>query len=321
MVRKVIMLLIFLLLSTNVILTDNLLSIKKTRIVNPSKKLLTDTRHHNKTSKSHLKEIPLKIEEDTLYYGTLEYYNALGLDNGGTFKGTIRLTINEYFPYFGWKIIAVCWYHYDGSSPDGLVEVCQPWPGDSTWEYFYGADSGWVRVNLSNPLEIIDSLDIWCSVQVTHGPGKKPLGLDPGPVVDGKGDWIYYNGSWSELQDFGYDNNWLIMCIVDSSDVGIDYTKTPKRKSTYSIKFSPIPMSTKGTMTYSVPVSTDVEINIYDITGRFVRNLVKEKAGKGTHIAIWDGKNEKGKTVPQGIYFYNFVAPGNKNTGKITVTK
>jgi len=47
-----------------------------------------------------------------------------------------------------------------------------------------------------------------------------------------------------------------------------------------------------------------VSINIYDVTGRLVKTLVNEPQEPGYYKVLWDGKDDLGKAVSSGIYFY-----------------
>ena len=51
-----------------------------------------------------------------------------------------------------------------------------------------------------------------------------------------------------------------------------------------------------------------VSMNIYDVTGRLVRTLVNELQEPGYYNVSWDGKDDFGKAVPSGIYFYRLEA-------------
>lgn len=48
----------------------------------------------------------------------------------------------------------------------------------------------------------------------------------------------------------------------------------PVSEFPYGVKIFPNPMSTNGTILYSVPSKTNVKINIYDIAGRLVNGEV-----------------------------------------------
>ena len=54
--------------------------------------------------------------------------------------------------------------------------------------------------------------------------------------------------------------------------------------------------------TVSSPLPTSLKI--YNILGQKVRSLVDEPTGRGSHEVIWDGKDDKGKELASGIYFY-----------------
>jgi hypothetical protein len=56
-------------------------------------------------------------------------------------------------------------------------------------------------------------------------------------------------------------------------------------------------------------------LKIYNILGQKVRTLVDEPKRPGSYEVIWDGKDEKGKDVSSGIYFYQL------KLGEITQTK
>jgi hypothetical protein len=57
-----------------------------------------------------------------------------------------------------------------------------------------------------------------------------------------------------------------------------------------------------GSLEFGGPVHTT--LTIYNILGQKVRILVDEPKESGEYEAIWDGKDEDGKEVASGIYFY-----------------
>jgi hypothetical protein len=164
----------------------------------------------------------LSRQEDSLYYYTSSpTANGVGLTSPGVWEGGIRLTPTELGPYAGWQIIAIIWYHYDGSSPNGQVKVYDnntpTQPGAViTTEPYSGSVTGWDRVDLSSPVPITGAGDLWCTVELNDpGSGFYPLGVDAGPAIDGKGDWIYFGGVWAELQSYGLDYNWGFIVMVE----------------------------------------------------------------------------------------------------------
>ena len=58
-----------------------------------------------------------------------------------------------------------------------------------------------------------------------------------------------------------------------------------------------------------------VTLKVYDVAGRQIRTLLEEHQGPGSFVVTWDGRNDHGKKVATGIYFYRLVA-GNKMMSK-----
>jgi hypothetical protein len=72
----------------------------------------------------------------------------------------------------------------------------------------------------------------------------------------------------------------------------------------------PNPFNPMTTLSYQLPVATEVELIIYDLLGRQIRKLVGETKPAGFHEAAWDGKDETGKSVTSGVYIYR-LGTGN----------
>ncbi len=145
--------------------------------------------------------------------------DAVGLTQGGTYQAAIKLTPDELGPYAGYAVVAVLFYHYEMGTHSGraiLYGAGFP-PSDTlTTEPYTVTGQGWYLIPLSTAVPIDPSQDLWVSVEITHAAGEYPIGIDAGPAVDGKGDWVYAEGlPWDELQNFNIDNNWDIRAIVE----------------------------------------------------------------------------------------------------------
>ena len=77
----------------------------------------------------------------------------------------------------------------------------------------------------------------------------------------------------------------------------------------------PNPFNPATTISFSTTESTEnTEISIYNIKGQKVKTLIDEKLEAGNHQVVWNGKDEKNKSVSSGIYFYKMEC-GDKYTG------
>ncbi len=64
-----------------------------------------------------------------------------------------------------------------------------------------------------------------------------------------------------------------------------------------------------------------VTITIYDILGRKVRTLLRERMAPGSYSVVWDGRNNRGEAVVSGIYFYRLTLGSQFRTKKMHVVK
>ncbi|MBU0474069.1 MAG: T9SS type A sorting domain-containing protein [Bacteroidetes bacterium] len=66
----------------------------------------------------------------------------------------------------------------------------------------------------------------------------------------------------------------------------------------------PNPFNTSTTITFEIPKSSNVRLEIFNLLGEKVNTLINENLIAGTHSAIWKGENNEGITAASGIYFY-----------------
>lgn len=66
----------------------------------------------------------------------------------------------------------------------------------------------------------------------------------------------------------------------------------------------PNPFSHSTSIPFKLNRQSEIEITIYDILGRKIREIHKGFQNTGIHNVIWDGKNNLGIRVSKGIYLY-----------------
>lgn len=72
----------------------------------------------------------------------------------------------------------------------------------------------------------------------------------------------------------------------------------------------PNPFNPTTTINFSIPISNNVELSIYNIKGQHITTLINEHVSKGKHSIIWSGYDENGNFVGSGIYLYK-IKVGN----------
>jgi hypothetical protein len=104
--------------------------------------------------------------------------------------------------------------------------------------------------------------------------------------------------------------------------VGVEYEVLPNIPNTYSISQNyPNPFNPSTKIQFGLPMSEHVELRIYDVLGREVRNLVNERYDAGMYSVQWNGKNNLGSPVATGMYIYQIRAGQFVQTKKMLLMK
>jgi len=74
----------------------------------------------------------------------------------------------------------------------------------------------------------------------------------------------------------------------------------------------PNPFNPTTTIEYSMPQRRRISITIYNISGQEMRKLLSEFKEPGTYKVEWDGKDNNGRVVSSGVYFYQMMAGVNR---------
>ena len=83
----------------------------------------------------------------------------------------------------------------------------------------------------------------------------------------------------------------------------------------------PNPFNPETEIKFSIPEASDVELTIYNLLGREVITLVKERKEKGFYTVKWDSRDSKGMSVSSGVYFYRLKAGSFISTKKMILIK
>ncbi len=78
----------------------------------------------------------------------------------------------------------------------------------------------------------------------------------------------------------------------------------------------PNPFNPTTVIGYQIPQKTKVELNVYDLSGRLIENLVNKNQSSGNYKITWDATN-----YPSGIYFYKLNTDQNVDVQKMVLMK
>ena len=68
----------------------------------------------------------------------------------------------------------------------------------------------------------------------------------------------------------------------------------------------PNPFNDQTLIQFLLPEKTQTRITVFDILGREIKVLTDKARVAGPHTVKWDGRDNIGRKVPTGVYFYRF---------------
>lgn len=86
-------------------------------------------------------------------------------------------------------------------------------------------------------------------------------------------------------------------------------------------RVAPNPFNPRTTIWLAVPRAQAVTLNVYDLRGRRVRNLIQGQLEPGHHEVTWDGADATGRVVAAGVYFVRAIMGGETVTTKVMLAK
>ncbi len=84
---------------------------------------------------------------------------------------------------------------------------------------------------------------------------------------------------------------------------------------------TPNPFNPDTKISFALPKSTNVRVEVYNVVGQLVKTLVDGYLPAGRHEVIWNGTNEAEALVASGIYFYRFETADFTKTVKMMLMK
>jgi len=118
----------------------------------------------------------------------------------------------------------------------------------------------------------------------------------------------YGKNYWYKLESIDYNGN---------SEFSEPISAKLVLPTDYSLSQNyPNPFNINTAISYQIPKSSKVEINIYDIKGRLVKNLVDKHQNAGYYTVFWNANN-----ISSGIYFIKINAGEFIKVNKCIVVK
>jgi hypothetical protein len=84
----------------------------------------------------------------------------------------------------------------------------------------------------------------------------------------------------------------------------------------------PNPFNPTTRIPFSLAKASPISLRIFDLSGRLVWKLAgQDQWAAGQHAITWNGRDDAGRELPSGVYFYRLDADGNSATEKMTLIR
>ncbi|MCD6417956.1 choice-of-anchor J domain-containing protein [bacterium] len=83
----------------------------------------------------------------------------------------------------------------------------------------------------------------------------------------------------------------------------------------------PNPFNSSTEISFNLPADADVTLDVFDLNGKKVKTLADGRFSAGAHTIAWNGKDDSGKDVPGGVYFYKLSTDSATRTRRMVLVK
>ena len=111
---------------------------------------------------------------------------------------------------------------------------------------------------------------------------------------------------------------WLMEGIVTA----VRESEEPVLPSSYALYPSyPNPFNPQTAIRYDLPEAGTIRISLYNVSGQRIRTLLNGHQIAGTHSVTWDGTDDRGRPVANGVYLCRMKAGRFQRTRKVLLVK
>ena len=147
------------------------------------------------------------------------------------------------------------------------------------------------------------------------------IDLMMGQVLPGNNQYNF-NGVLDDIRIYNYAISYSdIQSLYDLSTGVKDITNSGVPLEYGLMQNYPNPFNSQTNINYVIKAPGKVTLEIYDALGTRVKVLYNEFRAAGSYTAMWDGKDDQGKSIASGVYFCRLNAGGAIKVKKMLLLK
>lgn len=78
-----------------------------------------------------------------------------------------------------------------------------------------------------------------------------------------------------------------------------------------------MPFSSEVRIPVTLTAPQRIQVMVYDLLGQQVRTLLQGHLEVGQTSVVWDGKNDAGNELPNGVYWVRLLTPTSSHTKQV----
>ena len=102
--------------------------------------------------------------------------------------------------------------------------------------------------------------------------------------------------------------------------VGVAETAAPPLPFRFYLA-TPNPVRLQSRLAFDLPAATEARLRIYDVTGRVVQTMNLGPLPSGRHEITWSAVDDRGRSLPGGVYFMRLEAGASRGVQKVLVVR
>jgi hypothetical protein len=257
--------------------------------------------------------------------GLFQFFNGFNFGgNSQTFTGTTSATNSQIFSGIRWQL---------GSSPDTIITEVRT----GNWnplnplvsDFSFKKDLIYTIDIYSNNSETTQSYtfngpqnvapnrwDLWVNGVMIRNELTKPGGGNPG-IADGSAinSFTFIGANSTNNSDFVYIDNIFYTNIIPQEPLPVELISLLPDKFILTQNY-PNPFNPSTKIEFSVPYTSKVRIDVYDILGQHIKTLINEELERGYYNVAFDALD-----LPAGTYIYRIIADNFSQAKKMMLLK
>ena len=115
---------------------------------------------------------------------------------------------------------------------------------------------------------------------------------------------------------FAFDLN-----VLPGGPVSIEPQSTEQPQAIDLFENYPNPFSNSTTFRFTLPASSHIQLEIFDLANRKLATLAKSYFIEGTHEIVWDGRDAQGQRVAAGHYFCRMLTDTQASVHQVVIVR